>query len=115
MAALVNWATYFHKTGDFAYVAVVPLTAGDWTDIVMPPTETGLLMKVGWARKVTLSIIDKVSTERNGVFHEEDVDEPGCYTFSQDIVQDSTGCNLRILDTSGVAQNISIVVRLITK
>ena len=115
MAALVNWATYYHKTGDFAYVTVVPLTAGDWTDIVMPTGETGLLMKIDWEGKVTLSKVDKVGAERNCPFHVETVAEGGCYTFGQDIVQDATGVNFRILDTSGGAQDVCITVRQITK
>ncbi len=115
MAALVDWATYRHVTGDVFYVAVVPLPAGDWTDIVMPTGVTGLLMKIDWEGKVTLSKVDKVGSERNCPFHVEDVAEGGCYTFAQDIVQDATGVNFRVLNTSGGAQDVTITVRAISK
>lgn len=115
MAALVDWATYIKKTGTGFYAAVIPLTAGDWTDIVMPTGVTALLMNVAWEDDVTLSMVDKTgSPEVECVFDEEDDGVGGVYTFSQDMIQDATGINLRILDTSGGAQNVSVALRAIT-
>jgi len=115
MAALVDWATYYKITGDVFYVAVVPLTTGDWTDIVMPTGVTGLLMKIDWEDDVTLSKVDKTgASEVESIFHVE-TDGAGCYTFGQDIVQDDTGVNFRILDTGGAGQDVCVSVRAITK
>lgn len=114
--ALVEWSTYYKKSGDVFYNAVIPLTAGDHTDIIMPKGTTGLLMSVAYEGDVTFSIVDATgASEVETIFDEETDGVGGIFTFAQIIVQDSDGVNFRILDTSGGSQDIAVSVRAITK
>lgn len=114
--ALVDWSTYYKISGDVFYEAVVPLTAGDYTDIIMPTGVTGLLMSVTYKDDVTFSMVDATgASEVECVFAVEADGVGGIFTFAQLMVQDSNGVNFRILDTSGSDQNVCVCVRAIAK
>jgi len=115
--ALVASASYLlsePSADPFTYSYIVPLTSGDYTDVFAPAGTQLLVMFLAWEGDVTLSTIYTSAATRATAFM---VCDWGAdyLSFLQVILQSTDGVGLRILDTSGGSQDITIQARVISK